>query len=317
MCGQRVQLKTLQIIHAAQADEADAIELDIVSWDYILRVTHDDNSNAEKAARLSDVLADQELQEGTQLLYLELKEKKPNAKKIRLLLDLLVEHEYATNGRPVVIRSFGTDNRKKNLSLLKTILQEPAYIHIRPYIRRHTLLGDEGSQKLIGDLYEDGIDAVEIKYSRKNLFGMLIYAKALGMGTGVWSLGKKEEVSAFREVVDTMIIDLPTDKARKLIEKSNSLLFLNVWNEETQDGKIGYQKEGEESSTSTSAAGFPNFEWVGLGEDRYRIVERLAHFRFPVEPNDAADVFTDERFGHRERVSVRLVELPRDLACQL
>lgn len=261
--------KTLQIIHAAQADKADAIELDIVSWDNILRVTHDDNCNAEKAARLSDVLADQDLREGNQLLYLELKEKKPNKKKIRLLLDLLVEHQYATNGRPVVLRSFATDKRKKNLSLLKTILQEPAYIHIRPYIRMHALVGDKGSQKLIGELYDDGIDAVEIKYSRENLFGMLVYAKALGMGTGVWSLGKKEEVSAFREVVDTMILDLATDKARDLIVKPNSLLFLNVWNEEVQDGKIGYQKEGEESSTSTAAAGFPKFEWVGLGEDRF------------------------------------------------
>ncbi len=261
--------KTFQIIHAAQEEQADAIELDIVSWDNILRVTHDDNCQAVKAARLSDVLADTKLREGNQLLYLEIKEVSPKAKKIRALLDLLLKYGYATNGRPVALRSFATDKRRKNLSLLKTILKEPRYIHIQPYIRIHALLGEEGSQKLIGELYEDGIDAVEIKHSRKNLFGMLIYAKALGMGTGVWSLGKKTEVAAFRDAVDTMIIDLATDKARETIEKQNSLLFLNVWNEEMQDGKIEYRKEGATTSTSTSATGFPEFKWVGPGEDRF------------------------------------------------
>ncbi len=260
---------TLDKVHAEQANDADAIELDIVSWDHILRVTHDDNGGAKEAAKLSDVLADSDLQDGDQLLFLEFKEKSPSTRKCRLLLDLILELGFATNGRPVVIRSFATEEREKNLTLMKALLKERKYIHIRPYIRLHAILAENQGQAKIGKLFNAGVDGVELKHSRDDLFGKLVYARALGMGTGVWSLSEKMDVAAFREEVDAIVVDIPAGQARDLVQKQNSLLYMNVWNEATEDGKIAYRRKGAAKSLYTNAAFFPGFEWLGTGEDRF------------------------------------------------
>ncbi len=263
---------TLDKIHAAQNLGADLIELDIKLDRGKILVAHDDDSNSNRAM-LSDVLADEELKRGNQVLFIEIKEKTPTAEFALELLKIVDRAKVVRPGRPIVFRAF--DDRRQNLLLIKSALTLDAVKHLSKYTRLHEFIRRD-KQKSSSAFHEkiqraklSGFHGVEFRYDAADVFGGISYAKSLGLGVGLFTFPVKFGevfVAGFREDVDALVVDYPVDKSRKVVEAKNGIFFLNSRNIKVDASVIDYsQGQKKNSQIQMNSASSPSVQRNGVG----------------------------------------------------
>ncbi|MBW1878948.1 MAG: hypothetical protein JRJ84_11340 [Deltaproteobacteria bacterium] len=229
---------TLTALHAAQAEGADLLELDVKAEGAVWIIDHEDYG-ATSGALLEDVLADTMLQGGDQILFVEIKETSPTAADSESLLDLFLDAGFATEGRPLVFRAFG-DNRIASVRQVRTYA-EAEHADAALHIRYHQLYQSieafsvGGFHDLMDDAAGDDWHAVELSYATPDLAGILTYARSLGLGTAVWTYPVAKGglyCGATRDLVDIVITESPLDECRDAITADNSILHLDVWDED-------------------------------------------------------------------------------------
>jgi hypothetical protein len=262
---------TLDRIHAAQAAGADLRdEAGVVYVDHL-----DDGST--NRARLSDVLADNALKAGDQLLYLELKETVSSSSFVQCILDLLRANGYARAGRPVVLRAF--DDHRQHLVNLKALLASPAYRAMEPFIKLQVLFAANQSpdiatfQSMIQGVSQAGLHGVEFVYTDRNLFTRLAYARDLGLGTNVYTIpGSDGEVyiAGLRELTDAITVDYPVEKARAVVGEANGLLFMNVADQSGAGDRVTwFRRNAVPYQAPVNRPRAPVFEALPVGQSVY------------------------------------------------
>ena len=267
---------TLRKIHAAMAAGADLIELDIKSEGGVVYVDHDDQGTTW-GAHLEDVLADPALRAGDQILFIESKETQADPAYVTKVLTHLSDNGYGRFGRPVVIRSF--NNIRQNLILTRDALRDPAFRSMRPWVKLNELFSKNQvaslatSQQMIAQSRQDGFQGVEFHYQDSNLFGMLTFARSLGLGINVWtipvSLGEVF-LAGLREEVDALTVDYPVDKARQVVEDKNLLVYLNAWPRDGSQNTVFWRDgAGALHEAPTSHPGTPDYSLWGTGRSLF------------------------------------------------
>ncbi len=267
---------TLDRLHAAQASGADLLELDIKVQAGAWRVDHDDDGDAQ-GALLADVLVDAALGAGDQLLLIEIKETAPTEGDLRTLLQTLTDAGYARNGRPVMLRAFR--GIQTNLTGLRDILALHEFPLHEHYVRLHVLFGatEAGDpaafQNLVLAASTAGFDATEFNYQTPNLWSPLTYARALGLGTLVWTVPVtygEVYCAVFRNDVDGIITDYPVASCRTVVEDATSLLYIHPWDTDAGATSVPYYTtDATPQSIAVNAAGAPALLFDPPGEDRY------------------------------------------------
>lgn len=227
--------KTLAKIHDAQQKGADLIELDIKDEGGVIYVEHDDTGNT-RGALFSDVISDIPLRGGTQLLFIESKEKDASEAYVRKVLEELKAKGWAKAGRPVVFRAF--DGVSHNVTIARNLLATADFIEMRPHVRLHVLFsrGDGNDiaklQTRIQGVKDKGFHGAEFEYQTPNLFGALKYAESLDLGTNIWTIPVSVGevfVTTLRDETDALTVDYPIDKTRQVLEDKTGLIYLNAW----------------------------------------------------------------------------------------
>ncbi len=280
--------QALTKIHTAITRGADLIELDIADSAGTLCVTHDDVATCNDRPTLPEILSDATLLDADALLFIEIKEgtADPDAFAVALLDLLDSRRRLVRNGRPVFIRAFAS--RENYLVAVKNRLHQ--YPFIRHYVRFSVLYGRNAHaavatfQNAIVRVKNDlGFDMVEFEYRQKNLLGLTMLARAIGLGTGVYTIpGSFGEafIAGLRHEVDQITAEFRADYARSVIEETNLLAYVNVSGcSGTSDSHVQVYANtaGTLDSTATTVGVAPTANSFGrpplmhdpIGEDRY------------------------------------------------
>lgn len=262
---------TLASVHAAQAAGADLIELDIVHAGGRVVIDHDDTGAQERAA-LADVLGDADLRGGDEIMFLEIKEQQPTDAFGREVLDTIagMREDYGRAGRHVVLRAF--DDIGENLDLLRALLDTPEYVLLRPYVRLSVLFRrDDATAAKIAAAAAAGYDMVELEYRSDGLMSHILRARALGLGTGIFTVPVEFGevfVANAREVVDQITIEVPVALARSVVERSSSLFLVDASAaaDETVESIPYRRSDAQKSDLAVNGDTEPALRVVG-GED--------------------------------------------------
>jgi len=267
---------TLVKIHSAQTNGADLIELDLKEQGGTVYVQHDDNGSVA-GPKLTDVLADQPLKAGDQMLFMEFKETAPTDTSVKQVLDALVANGFGKAGRPVVLRAF--DSVSQSLLIARRLLATAQYASLRPYVRLMVLFAQaDGNdiaalQTRVLQARGKGYHGVEFEYRTPNLFGALTYARSLDLGINVWTVPSSMGevfVANLRDEVDAITVDYPVDKSRAVVAANNGLFYLNVWNQSGSGGKVKWYRGNTTAYDAlVGGAGQPSIETLPAGEDRF------------------------------------------------
>jgi glycerophosphoryl diester phosphodiesterase len=253
---------TLAELHAAQADGADLLELDLTDEGGQVIVEHDDGGGAD-GPLLVDVLMDPALQAGDQILNIELKEMAPTEAFVGAVLDALVASGCVGPGRPVMLRAFVHDARLQNLLIAQTLLATPAYAELAPHVRLHALLqASDGASTatLIARVDENaarGFQAIEFAIATPNLLTGIHHAESLGLGTSVWTVPAllgEVHIAALRDEVDSITTDHPVASARAHIEADNGRFYLDATLQDARATAIDWVTTDSDAVTTADLA---------------------------------------------------------------
>jgi hypothetical protein len=276
-------------IEQAQLNDADLIEIDIADAAGTLCATHDDVPSCASLPTLKDLLAHPPLVNGHAMLFLEIKEQNatPAQFAAQLLTTLNEQREvYVRNGRPIFLRAFR--GRLPYLLALKQSLD--SYPFLKHYVRFSVLYGKneiadvKGFQDSIqADVIDNGLQMVELDYTNNNILGLTRFARANGLGVGVYTIpGAFGEVfvAALREEVDQITAEYRADQARSIIEETNVFAYLNASNCASAADTTVVLKENTTGATNTTAIilhspagpnsfGAPSLAYEPAGQDWY------------------------------------------------
>jgi len=266
---------TTTIVQSALNKGADLIEFDIYEHKGLIRVHHDDGEAV--GPQFKHAAAYSPLVNATQPLFIELKELSPTTSFINEVLDVIVQHNYARYGRPVVFRTFWS--RKKNIELMATALKSSKYKAIAPYVRLHVLYSQNqfstvsSFQSNILMVSQAGYHGVEFNMKNENLFGLIQYAKSKGLGVAVWTVPKsmgEAYIAGMRNDVDAIIVDYPLDKSRAVVQKSNGLMYLNTATQKDKSKVSFYRKTNKAPAVHSIGGAFqPTLSTWVKGEDLF------------------------------------------------
>jgi glycerophosphoryl diester phosphodiesterase len=215
---------TLAKLHAAQQAGADLLELDVKEQAGTWYVGHDDDGSSN-GATFDDVLADDALLHGDQVLYIEIKEQDPNENRMLELLTSIAAAGYAVEGRDVVIRTFNA--LVEHLNIAARLLGEGELADNGAHFRLQVLYtlaeADDATsiEMLIDGAASSGLSGVEFNYTSARVLDLLDLARGLGLGTNVWTFGVDDgtaKCAEFRDVTDAVTTDSPLDLCRAAVE---------------------------------------------------------------------------------------------------
>lgn len=211
----RSNLKTtLAKISAAQRAGADLIELDLKEEAGEWYLDHED-SGSRDGPRLSRVLQEPILRRRSQLLYLELKERHPTARSVAQLLREIVGFGYAESGRLVVLRAFSAN--ALNLELIQRRLASPehrahaAQFRTQRLYTRAEMVRPSAATAALRAAARQRLSGVEFHFRTRRLPQLLDEARALGLGTNVWTLDSRNAArrcARYRDIADALTTDL-------------------------------------------------------------------------------------------------------------
>lgn len=259
----------------------DLIELDLtLHADGQVYVEHTDSEIAH--GTFDAALSNTALQQSNRLLFLEVKEGYTSAAASdTLMLGVLRsvrDHNFATAGRPVVLRAFlDTKNRHQHLVRAKNLLALGEFAGIRDHVRFHSLVQTD-IRNGIRTTQSLGFHGVELEYRMPDLFGALMQAKLLGLGVGVYtapaSLGELY-LSALREDVDFITTDYDrgatplATSARALVQEPSSLLYMNTGPQTAYP--LSYKRSNATHYSVGQTAGAPTLEVLPANSDEDRV----------------------------------------------
>jgi len=214
---------TCERIHAAQEGGADLIELDVKLEDDVWRVGHKDDGSTT-AAILEDVLRDEMLREGDQVLFIEIKDRHVPIERVRDLLSAVMDTGLARPNRPLILRAF--PSRRPALEHALQLLDDE-FLDYRSFVRMHALYtrsqtDSDDMDARLEEITSTGFSAVEFDRESENIFDVLKSARQRGLGTNVWNVDHETQVQScreFREVSDTITIEYPFQACRDAIEQ--------------------------------------------------------------------------------------------------
>ncbi len=261
---------TEDLLQDAVRNDADLLEIDVKVEGGTWYVDHNEDGGTS-GALVADVLALPVWQTTDAPLFLEIKERSPTQGQIASLLQMIIDAGFATNGRPVIVRTFLS--RIDNLTYAQTALQDHP-LHA-PYFRLHLLYNrsDAGSvaafQGLLVDAQADGFDGVELNLQTPNLFSLLHQAEALGLGTAVWTAPESMgEIycAGLRDDVDILITDYPVDDCIEVAEEDTQILYLDVADQSATASSLSYRYDGNQTGTvSLSGRNAPTLRSAASG----------------------------------------------------
>ena len=226
---------TLTKIHSAQAKGADLIEIDIKEQNGVVRVEHADDGGTN-GAEFADVLADADLQNGNQVLLIELKETLPTEEFAEAVLDQILASGIAASGRPVAMMAFRS--ARLNLELISTLLNTRVeYQSLLERVKLNEIYGENQfanaaeEQEIIIDSAASGFHGVAFSYRSKNLFRKSAYAREQGLGIFIYTIPSALGdvfVGGMREIADMLAVDYPIDISRGIVEENNALAYIDV-----------------------------------------------------------------------------------------
>lgn len=267
---------TLEALHTAQNEEADGLELDITLEDGLLRVDHNDDGEAI-GAPLTDVLADPDLQDGDQLLFVEVKTKTPVPPELAgMILDTLISHGFGQPHRPVVLRAFRS--RRQVLIDARDLVASGDYPELATGgLRLHELWGksetdDEAeAHAWLALAATDGLDGVELDHRSKNVFGRVGRARQLGLGVGLWTMPStfgEAFIAAWRHEVDALVTDYPVGQARAVVGEDNALLYMSTRDQSGYgDGVLYRRRSAAPRLTAVNGGPYPTVSDFPPDED--------------------------------------------------
>lgn len=270
--------QTWQIIHQAQAANADLIELDVHRYtgDSIIYVSHTDPGSI-KGPRFAEVISDAALRAGNQMLFIEIKGQQP-LDFARTLVDTLYGYGYfSTTTRPVFFRSF----HSSNLANMKSALaNNGSGRNLASYARLSQLFWkDAFSSELqwhteISRMKNNGMHMVEFHGETTNLFSKLGYARSLGLGINMYTYTSLHEVwaTALRNNIDAITIEGANKPsaiqiARSAIGERNQLFFMDLGPQ--TNASAYYYKSDTTLHWLNGGSNAPSFERLGTGQNRF------------------------------------------------
>jgi glycerophosphoryl diester phosphodiesterase len=267
---------TLLKIHAAQEKNADLIELDIVEQGGSIRVDHDDDGDAN-GALLNQVLSDNALQSGDEILFIEIKETTIDESFVSGVLDMLLAYGYGSNrDRPVVIRAF--HNIRGHLLNVKSLL-EGSYnvmadsVRLSELFNKNEVSSISTFQDMVLDAKDDGLDMVEFHYQNNNLYSLVSLAHSMGMGVNLWTIPAtfgEVYIAALRDEVDVLTVEYDIAKARQIVKDDNGLVYMNSSAQTGAGNFVRYHRADNRSFLfDINQIGTPEYEILGFDEDRF------------------------------------------------
>ena len=267
---------TRSAIRAAQLSGADLIELDIKEEGGVIYVDHEDDPGTG-GSRFDVILSYNELRQGTQPLYIEIKERNTSEAFIENLLRDLMRFGYGVEGRPVFLRAFY--GRRESLLIARRLLAQEDFSALRPYLRLNTLFPQNNPNSIaaaharIRELYNMGMHGVEFRYDDDNLLSKIAYARSLGLGVTLFTIPARMGevfIANSRDLVDALVLDYPLDAGRDVVEDDNALVNLDMSQQMGLNEQITYQRSNAQSRTlNLGGANQPTVEYLGPGEDRF------------------------------------------------
>jgi glycerophosphoryl diester phosphodiesterase len=216
---------TLTKLHDAQRAGADLLELDVRDEADTWYVAHDDDGATNRAS-LDDVLADEAVLAGDQLLYVEIKEDQAaDRNRLLTLLMSFAAMGYAHPGRDVVIRAF--NSRVEQLHGVRDLLNAGALGDESAHFRTQVLYtmaeaADRAAiERAMDTAVNDGMDGVEFNYTSDHVLELLASARQRKLGTNVWTFGASNGTAKcreFRDATDAVTTDSALDSCRAAIE---------------------------------------------------------------------------------------------------
>jgi glycerophosphoryl diester phosphodiesterase len=215
---------TLAKLHAAQQAGADLLELDVKDESGTWYVDHNDDGSIH-GAPLDDVLADEELLSGDQLLYVEIKEDQAaDPARLAQLLTAISAAGYAVEGRDVVIRAFHSrleQIQSLHQLLLDTAVPDAAFFRTQVLFTLQEAADHASVEGMIDAVASEGVDGVEFNYTSDGVFELLAYSRDKALGTNVWTFSADEGTklcTEFRDASDALTTDSPVDLCRAGVE---------------------------------------------------------------------------------------------------
>lgn len=277
-------------IDQALERNADLIEIDIADAGGALCATHDDRASCDGGRpTLQQLFDNPRLADAEALVFAEIKEGNANPDLFAMrLLDLLDRNRaLARAGRPIFLRAFA--NRIAYLRAIQARLDD--YPTIAPHVRFSVLYGRNAIASVASfqgaiesDVHDNGFHMVEFEYRTKNLAGLIQFARGLGLGVGLYTIpGAFGEVylAALREEVDQITAEYRVDRARMVVEETNTFAYINAARCQSAGdtsitvyrnltGSLGSESLPLDTAPTSSAHGAPALWYDGPGEDRHR-----------------------------------------------
>ena len=252
------------------------IELDLKEEGGVIYVDHEDDDGTG-GSRFDVILAFDDLREGTQPLYIELKEGNPTPAFIDRLLRDLQRFGYGVEGRPVFLRAFYS--RRENLLLARRLLARPEFANLRPHLRLNVLFRRNNPEDIAGahtrllELRNLGMHGVEFYYNDRNLLSKIAYARSLGLGITLFTIPVRMGevfIANSRDLVDALVLDYPLAAGRAVVEDDNALVNLDMSTQNGRNRQIVYQRtDAQNRVLPLGGAEGPTVEVLGPGEDRF------------------------------------------------
>jgi hypothetical protein len=270
------EASTRVVIRNAQFAGADLIELDLKEQDGQIYVDHDDDGGVG-GSHFATVLQNADLRDGTQPLYLELKELEPRAAFVETMLRDLMRFGFAVPGRPVFLRAFY--DRRESLLLARQILAGAEFAPIRPHVRLNVLFRRNdpaaiaGAHDRILEIQNMAMHGVEFYYDDDNLLSKVAYARSLFLGVTLFTVPVRMGevfIANSRDLVDALVVDYPIAATRTVIEEETGLVNLDMAEQDGAAGTIRYQRtDAQYQNLRIDGADGPDIEILGPGEDRF------------------------------------------------
>jgi hypothetical protein len=273
---------TLSRIHTAQASGADVIELAVSETGGVWYVGAD---GAATGAVLGEVLANPDVAGGDQLLTLDLVESQPTKQTLRALLDIVVGHDHARNGRPLIVRAEAAlaDGRlvpPPGLLQLKEVVTADAYPLHHAYLRYHVVVPPRPlpveTYTFLGELaaHAEGAapawQGIDLDAGNEDLFGGIVYARMHGLGVGVRGVHSREHCAAFRDAVDTVATTDDVSACVGAVSRTPALVHVDPAERLDHGNQLAYHVGATAHSMAVDAAAQPHLHRDET-EDRYGI----------------------------------------------
>lgn len=233
---------TFELIEAAIDDDVDVIELDMVQKNVPSTApVFGHGGNAEgvsyQGLDFESVVEHELLTFAEQILFLEIKGEIKSKDHIRNIFNILKKQEnqfgemaYFNTQRFTVFRNL---TNYDTLSLFRDVLDEAAFLDIKPFIKLSRIFGESTNNNFINGVlqsYQCGFHMVEFNHQIgvENISHLTTYAKLLGIGVNVFTLNEDNYEEITREIIHDVDVLTVDSKGEPIDTRDNESIFIRI-----------------------------------------------------------------------------------------